>query len=68
MHLCPESRKLAIVGAGRHVVLFKFKKAESMSEVVVRDFEIMVNFWGKKVSQGKWTLGILHIHNSARNY
>ncbi|XP_063973493.1 syntaxin-binding protein 5 isoform X7 [Diachasmimorpha longicaudata] len=34
IHLCPESRKLAIVGAGRHVVLFKFKKAESMSEVV----------------------------------
>ncbi|XP_031780459.1 syntaxin-binding protein 5 isoform X9 [Nasonia vitripennis] len=32
--LCPESRKLAIVGAGRHVVLFKFKKVESMSEVV----------------------------------
>lgn len=35
MHLCPECRKLAIAGAGRHVVLFKFKKAESMSEVVV---------------------------------
>ncbi|XP_014221074.1 syntaxin-binding protein 5 isoform X6 [Trichogramma pretiosum] len=32
--LCPESRKLAVVGAGRHVVLFKFKKVESMSEVV----------------------------------
>lgn len=33
--LCPESRKLAIAGSGRHVVLFKFKKVESMSEVVV---------------------------------
>lgn len=35
MYLCPESRKLAIAGAGRHVILFKFKKVESMSEVVV---------------------------------
>jgi syntaxin-binding protein 5 len=33
--LCPESRKLAIAGVGRQVVLFKFKKVESMSEVVV---------------------------------
>jgi syntaxin-binding protein 5 len=33
--LCPESRKLAIAGSGKHVVLFKFKKVESMSEVVV---------------------------------
>lgn len=33
--LCPESRKLAIAGSGKHVVLFKFKKIESMSEVVV---------------------------------
>lgn len=33
--LCPESRKLAIAGAGKHVVLFKFKKTEVMSEVVV---------------------------------
>ncbi|XP_012216565.1 syntaxin-binding protein 5 isoform X2 [Linepithema humile] len=32
--LCPESRKLAIAGSGKHVVLFKFKKVESMSEVV----------------------------------
>lgn len=35
IHLCPESRKLAIAGSGKYVVLFKFKKAESMSEVVV---------------------------------
>ncbi|XP_019701032.1 syntaxin-binding protein 5 isoform X4 [Harpegnathos saltator] len=32
--LCPESRKLAIAGSGKHVILFKFKKVESMSEVV----------------------------------
>ncbi|XP_058805121.1 syntaxin-binding protein 5 isoform X6 [Phymastichus coffea] len=35
--LCPESRKLAIAAAGRHVVFFKFKKAEGMSEVVPLD-------------------------------
>jgi syntaxin-binding protein 5 len=35
IYLCPESRKLAIAGSGKHVVLFKFKKVESMSEVVV---------------------------------
>ncbi|XP_043275948.1 syntaxin-binding protein 5 isoform X9 [Venturia canescens] len=40
MFLCPESRKLAIAGAGRHVVLFKFKKVESTSEVVTLDISI----------------------------
>ncbi|XP_034940267.1 syntaxin-binding protein 5 isoform X7 [Chelonus insularis] len=38
--LCPESRKLAIAGAGRHVVLFKFKKVESMSEVVTLEISL----------------------------
>ncbi|XP_034187168.1 syntaxin-binding protein tomosyn isoform X6 [Osmia lignaria lignaria] len=38
--LCPESRKLAIAGGGRHVVLFKFKKVESMSEVVTLDVSL----------------------------
>ncbi|KAK2585142.1 hypothetical protein KPH14_008648 [Odynerus spinipes] len=38
--LCPESRKLAIAGAGKHVVLFKFKKAESMSEVVTLEVSL----------------------------
>ncbi|XP_016769956.2 syntaxin-binding protein 5 isoform X5 [Apis mellifera] len=38
--LCPESRKLAIAGSGRHVVLFKFKKVESMSEVVTLDISL----------------------------
>ncbi|XP_015434590.1 PREDICTED: syntaxin-binding protein 5-like [Dufourea novaeangliae] len=28
IYLCPESRKLAIAGNGKHVVLFKFKKVE----------------------------------------
>ncbi|KAG7202209.1 hypothetical protein KM043_015882 [Ampulex compressa] len=32
--LCPESRKMAIAGSGRHIILFKFKKVESMSEIV----------------------------------
>ncbi|XP_053598537.1 syntaxin-binding protein 5 isoform X6 [Microplitis demolitor] len=38
--LCPESRKLAIAGAGRHVILFKFKKVESMSEVVTLEIPL----------------------------
>ena len=33
--LCPESRKLCIAGAASHVVLFKFRKQEAMSETVV---------------------------------
>ncbi|KAK0083601.1 hypothetical protein PV325_008538 [Microctonus aethiopoides] len=40
MYLCPESRKLAIAGAGRHVILFKFKKVESMSEVVTLEISL----------------------------
>ncbi|XP_011698608.1 PREDICTED: syntaxin-binding protein 5 isoform X2 [Wasmannia auropunctata] len=40
--LCPESRKLAIAGSGKHVVLFKFKKAESMSEVVTLEICLTV--------------------------
>ncbi|XP_051157410.1 syntaxin-binding protein 5 [Leptopilina boulardi] len=35
--LCPESRKLAAATVGRHVILFKFKKIESTSEVVILD-------------------------------
>ncbi|XP_043261439.1 syntaxin-binding protein 5 isoform X5 [Colletes gigas] len=38
--LCPESRKLAIAGSGGHVVLFKFKKVESMSEVVTLEISL----------------------------
>lgn len=41
--LCPESRKLAIAGSGKHIVLFKFKKVESMSEVVVSSLELSLN-------------------------
>ncbi|XP_065223797.1 syntaxin-binding protein 5 isoform X4 [Planococcus citri] len=33
--LCPESRKLAIAGASSYVILFKFRKLESTSEVSV---------------------------------
>ncbi|XP_046747127.1 syntaxin-binding protein 5 isoform X2 [Diprion similis] len=32
--LCPESRKLAIVGSSRYVILFQFKKTEDQSEIV----------------------------------
>ncbi|XP_024936080.1 syntaxin-binding protein 5 isoform X11 [Cephus cinctus] len=38
--LCPESRKLAIAGSGRHVILFKFKKVESMSEIVTLEIPL----------------------------
>ncbi|XP_078039933.1 syntaxin-binding protein tomosyn isoform X6 [Augochlora pura] len=38
--LCPESRKLAVAGSGKHVVLFKFKKVESMSEVVTLEISL----------------------------
>ncbi|XP_011259561.1 syntaxin-binding protein 5 isoform X9 [Camponotus floridanus] len=41
--LCPESRKLAIAGSGKHVVLFKFKKIESMSEVVTLEICLSVD-------------------------
>ncbi|XP_076645952.1 syntaxin-binding protein tomosyn isoform X3 [Halictus rubicundus] len=41
--LCPESRKLAIAGSGKHVVLFKFKKVESMSEVVTLEISLTPN-------------------------
>lgn len=33
--LCPESRKMAIAGAGAHVIFFKFRKTESSSETHV---------------------------------
>jgi hypothetical protein len=33
--LCPESRKLCVAGASSHVVLFKFRKLESVSETAV---------------------------------
>ncbi|XP_053979081.1 syntaxin-binding protein 5 isoform X3 [Hylaeus volcanicus] len=46
--LCPESRKLAIAGSGRHVVLFKFKKLESMSEVVTLEISLTADV-GKEV-------------------
>jgi syntaxin-binding protein 5 len=34
--LCPESRKLAVAGASSYVILFKFRKLESTSEIPVR--------------------------------
>ncbi|XP_023287626.1 syntaxin-binding protein 5 isoform X7 [Orussus abietinus] len=42
--LCPESRKLAIAGSGKHVVLFKFKKVEGMSEVVTLEVPFVSDF------------------------
>ncbi|XP_043490599.1 syntaxin-binding protein 5 isoform X13 [Polistes fuscatus] len=43
IYLCPESRKLAIAGSGKYVVLFKFKKAESMSEVATLEVPLSQN-------------------------
>ncbi|XP_046820906.1 syntaxin-binding protein 5 isoform X13 [Vespa crabro] len=43
IYLCPESRKLAIAGSGKYVVLFKFKKAESISEVVTLEISLSQN-------------------------
>ncbi|XP_047348862.1 syntaxin-binding protein 5 isoform X15 [Vespa velutina] len=43
IYLCPESRKLAIAGSGKYVVLFKFKKAESISEVVTLEISLGQN-------------------------
>lgn len=34
--LCPESRKLCIAGASSYVILFKFRKLESVSDTCVR--------------------------------
>lgn len=36
--LCPESRKLCIAGASSYVMLFKFRKLESISETCVSIF------------------------------
>ncbi|KOC65415.1 Syntaxin-binding protein 5 [Habropoda laboriosa] len=48
IYLCPESRKLAIAGSGKHVVLFKFKKVESMSEVVTLEISLTADS-GKEI-------------------
>ncbi|CAK9813629.1 Syntaxin-binding protein 5 [Anthophora plagiata] len=48
IYLCPESRKLAIAGSGRHIVLFKFKKVESMSEVVTLEISLTADS-GKEI-------------------
>ncbi|XP_011500953.1 PREDICTED: syntaxin-binding protein 5 [Ceratosolen solmsi marchali] len=39
--LCPESRKLAVASVGCHIILFKFKKIESMSEVVILEVPLV---------------------------
>lgn len=33
--LCPESRRLCVAGANGHVILFKFRKSECLSEILV---------------------------------
>ncbi|KAL1131219.1 hypothetical protein AAG570_010837 [Ranatra chinensis] len=38
--LCPESRKLAIAGSSGYVILFKFKKLESLSETCVLEIPV----------------------------
>lgn len=39
--LCAESRRLCVAGASGHVVLFKFRKAESVSEFLVSQLPLM---------------------------
>lgn len=39
--LCPESRKLCIAGASSHVILFTYKKTESIEEVTVLEVPII---------------------------
>lgn len=34
--LCPESRKLCVAGAASHVILFSYKKSETVEEITVR--------------------------------
>ncbi|KAL1455649.1 hypothetical protein WDU94_009731, partial [Cyamophila willieti] len=40
--LCPESRKLAVVGASSYVIIFKFRKLESPSETSVSIIIIII--------------------------
>ncbi|XP_066993628.2 syntaxin-binding protein 5 isoform X1 [Anabrus simplex] len=40
--LCPESRKLCVAGASSQVILFKFRKLESVSEICM--LEIPINY------------------------
>ncbi|XP_047102201.1 syntaxin-binding protein 5 isoform X3 [Schistocerca piceifrons] len=39
--LCPESRKLCVAGASSHVILFKFRKQESVSETCALEIPIV---------------------------
>lgn len=38
--LCPESRRLCVAGASGHVILFKFRKSESVSEFLALEIPI----------------------------
>ncbi|XP_039287890.1 syntaxin-binding protein 5-like [Nilaparvata lugens] len=39
--LCPESRKLCIAGASGYVILFKFKKSDSVSDTITLEIPII---------------------------
>lgn len=56
--LCPESRKLAIAGASSYVILFKFRKLESTSEVSV---SVHVNISSYDVVTSKVVVLRLHV-------
>lgn len=43
--LCPESRKLCVAGASGYVVLFKFRKLESVSDTCVSALANYSNFF-----------------------
>lgn len=39
--ICPESRRMCVAGAQGHVMLFKFRKVETSSEVLVLEIPIL---------------------------
>lgn len=47
--LCPESRKLCIAGASSYVILFKFRKLESVSDTCVRKNYFYANICNDKL-------------------
>lgn len=51
--LCAESRRLCVAGASGHVILFKFRKTESVSEYIVSGpyihLFLLIIFFGHKI-------------------
>lgn len=54
--LCAESRRLCVAGASGHVILFKFRKAESVSEYLVSVLLLILPYSQKAHMQKSLTL------------